>query len=151
MIHSDKHWFVTFIDDCTCLTWLYPSTKKTEVKEVFVRFYNMIATQFQTKIHILHSDNGTKYFNEQLTNFCKIRVFSIKLRVEILLSKMALLSEKIHLLEVVPKYLWGDVVLAVAYLKNRMPTEVLNFKTPLNHFSEFFPTIRLFFDLLIKF
>ena len=43
-------------------------TNRSEVKKVFVRFYNMIETQFQTKICILHSGNGTKYFNLQLTS-----------------------------------------------------------------------------------
>ena len=50
----------------------------------------------------------------------------------------------------VPKHLWGDVVLTSSYLINRMATKVLNFRTPLNHFKEFFPTLRLFSDLLIK-
>jgi hypothetical protein len=54
-----------------------------------------------------------------------------------------------HLLEVarslmfqmnVPKFLWGEAVKTVAYLINRMPSRVLNYKTPLgmltgnNHF-----------------
>ena len=50
----------------------------------------------------------------------------------------------------VPKYLWGDAVLTTTYLINRMPTKVLNIRTPLNHFKEFFPTARLFSSLPIK-
>ena len=50
----------------------------------------------------------------------------------------------------VPKYLWGDAVLTVAYLINRMPTKVLNFKTPLQHLKEFFPVVRLFSELPLK-
>ena len=31
----------------------------------------MVQTQFQTKISILHTDNGTEYFNELLGNLLK--------------------------------------------------------------------------------
>ena len=40
-----------------------------KVEEVFVWFYNMIEAQSQTIIRILHFDNSTEYFNEQLTYF----------------------------------------------------------------------------------
>ena len=59
LTHNDNRWFVTFIDDHTLLTWLYLLNNKSEIKEVFDRFYNMIETQFLTKIRILHPDNGT--------------------------------------------------------------------------------------------
>ena len=45
--------------------------KKSDVKKLFTNFYNMIENQFQTKIGILLSDNGTKYFNEHLGGFLK--------------------------------------------------------------------------------
>ena len=45
--------------------------KKSDVKNLFTNFYNMIENQFQTKIGILHSDNGTEYFNEHLGGFLK--------------------------------------------------------------------------------
>ena len=56
---SGKRWFVTFIDDHTRLCWVYLMHKKSEVKNLFKNFYTMIENQFQTKIGILHSDNGT--------------------------------------------------------------------------------------------
>ena len=63
LTHNGNHWFLTFIDDHTLLTWLYLLTNKLEIKVVFVRFYNMIETRFLTKIRILHFDNGIEYFN----------------------------------------------------------------------------------------
>ena len=42
---------------------------KSKVEKLFKNFYTMIENQFQTQIKILHSDNGTKYFNDVLGNF----------------------------------------------------------------------------------
>ena len=37
--------------------------------KTFQTFYNMIETQFQVKIGIFHTNNGTEYFNEFLGSF----------------------------------------------------------------------------------
>ena len=70
LIHSDvwgptpesrKHsysYFVSFIDDCTRMRWVYFLKNKSEVFDVFVKFYNLIVTQFHAKPKILRSDNG---------------------------------------------------------------------------------------------
>ena len=43
--------------------------EKSEVEKIFKEFYKMIENQFQTKISILRSDNGTEYFNKVLETF----------------------------------------------------------------------------------
>uniref|UniRef100_A0A2P2MB67 Retrovirus-related Pol polyprotein from transposon TNT 1-94 n=1 Tax=Rhizophora mucronata TaxID=61149 RepID=A0A2P2MB67_RHIMU len=57
-----------------------------------------------------------------------------------------------HLLEIaralmfsmhIPKYLWGETILAATYLINRMPTHVLNFATPLECFKYYFPDTQI--------
>ena len=65
-----------------------------------------------------------------------------------------------HLLEVarslmftngVPKQFWGESILTAAYLINRMPTRIFNFQSPLNVFTEFYPTAKVFTSLPPKF
>lgn len=46
-------------------------SEKFEVGKLFKDFYKIVETQFQTKINILHTDNGTEYFNEHLGIFLK--------------------------------------------------------------------------------
>ena len=46
-------------------------SEKSEVEKLFKIFYSLVETQFQTKIAVLHTDNGTKYFNEVLGSFLK--------------------------------------------------------------------------------
>ena len=48
-------------------------SEKSEVENFFKIFYSMIETQFQTKIGILHTDNGTEYFNQILGSFMRIK------------------------------------------------------------------------------
>jgi len=73
LIHSDvwgpskvltlgrSRWFVTFIDDCTRMAWVCLMKSKSEVKLLFEKFHNMIQTQYNAQIQVLHSDNGGEY------------------------------------------------------------------------------------------
>ena len=149
LIHSDvwdpskvktvfgKRWFVTFIDDHTRVCWVYLLQSKTEVATIFKSFYSMIETQFQTKISILHSDNGTEYFNHVLGVFLKEKgILHQSTCVDTPHQNGIVERKNKHLLEVshafmfkmsVPKYLWGEAVLTACYLINRMSSRVLNF------------------------
>ena len=64
-------YFVTFIDDCTRMSWIYFLRQKSEVFHVFVEFYNMICTQFQTQPCMLRTDNGREYINSNMQKFFK--------------------------------------------------------------------------------
>jgi hypothetical protein len=45
-IVSGVRWLVTFVDDCTHMTWLYLLKHKDEVFKVSQSFHAMIPTQF---------------------------------------------------------------------------------------------------------
>ena len=56
-------YYIMFVDDCTRISWVYFMKHKSEVFDVFVKFYHMILTQFQTQPQILWSDNGVNMLN----------------------------------------------------------------------------------------
>lgn len=58
-------WSVTFIDCFSRVTWLYSLHHKSDVFSCFKVFHKMIATQFDTKIRILRTDNGREYVNSE--------------------------------------------------------------------------------------
>nr|CAN81263.1 hypothetical protein VITISV_028698 [Vitis vinifera] len=58
---SGSRWFVTFIDDCTRMTWLCSMKTKDEVNLLFQKFHKMIETQYNAKVRVLRSDNGGEY------------------------------------------------------------------------------------------
>ena len=58
-----------FFNDHTHICWVYLLKDKTKVRSIFINFHSMIQTQFKTKIQILYTNNGTKYFNNILGNY----------------------------------------------------------------------------------
>jgi hypothetical protein len=66
---SNTKWFVCFIDDCTRVSWVYLLKEKSEVISIFQSFHQMILTQFNTKVQVLQSNNGGKYFKKDLSAY----------------------------------------------------------------------------------
>ena len=78
VIHSDvwgpskvtsfggSRWFVTFIDDCTRMTWVCLMKSKSEVNLLFQNFYKMVRTQYNAHVQVLRSDNGGEYLSSKL-------------------------------------------------------------------------------------
>ncbi|WJZ97408.1 hypothetical protein VitviT2T_016013 [Vitis vinifera] len=66
---SGSRWFVTFIDDCTRMTWLCLMKTKDEVNLLFQKFHKMIETQYNAKVRVLRSDNGGEYQSSDLQKY----------------------------------------------------------------------------------
>ena len=66
---SGSHWFVTFIDCCTRMTWVYLLKAKSDVFSCFQSFHKMVCTQFDAKIKILRTGNGIEYMNGRFGSY----------------------------------------------------------------------------------
>ncbi|RVW87783.1 Retrovirus-related Pol polyprotein from transposon TNT 1-94 [Vitis vinifera] len=66
---TGSRWFVTFVDDHTRVTWVFLMKKKSEVREIFENFNNMVQTQFQAKIQVLRTDNAREYYHNILGSY----------------------------------------------------------------------------------
>ena len=64
-------WFVTFIDNCSQMTWIFLMKSKDEVNSLFQRFYKMVTTQFQTQIQVRNTDNRGEYMSTIIQQFLK--------------------------------------------------------------------------------
>ena len=62
-------WFVTFIDDCTRITWIYLMRQKSDVCVVFCAFHQMVLTQFGVSIKVFRSNNEGGYVKRELNEF----------------------------------------------------------------------------------
>lgn len=58
---SSFKYFVTFVDDCSKVTWFYLLKHKSDVIVAFKSFYSIICTQYNTKVQVLRSDNDSIY------------------------------------------------------------------------------------------
>ncbi|XP_068666343.1 uncharacterized protein [Aristolochia californica] len=106
---SRAHYFLTFIDECTRMTW------------------------YQKQIRVLQSDNGTEFVDVSLRNFLNNHGIRHQTSCTYILPQQNGLAKRKNrqLLGVVrtslfdmnmPQFYWGEAVKFVAYLINRTPS-----------------------------
>jgi hypothetical protein len=54
-------YFLTIIDDHTKCTWIYLMKHKSDTRDLLVNFINMAENQFDSKVKMIHSDNGLEF------------------------------------------------------------------------------------------
>lgn len=137
---GDARYFLTFIDDATRMTYLYPLKSKTakEVRDSFLHFRNVFE-QDGRRVKSLRTDGGGEY-HKQMAELC------IELGIKheetapytpeqngVAESANGVICARIRsiLAETgLPKELWAELACTVTYLKNRSPTRSLETKTP---------------------
>ena len=148
---SGARWFVSFIDDCSRVTWLFLMKNKSDVSTILPVFLKMINTQFGEKVKIIRSDNGTEFFNLTLGSFFqKEGIIHQSPCVDTPQQNGVAERKNRHLLDMtrtllfqnkVPKSYWGEAVLTAAHLINRIPSRVLDHKEPILVLTKFFPQV----------
>ncbi|CAN6687056.1 unnamed protein product [Malus baccata var. baccata] len=148
---SGIRWFVTFVDDCTRMTWLYMLKNKSEVCDVFRLFQQMVKTQYSIDIKVLRSDNGGEYIASELSRFLQDRGIIHQTTCPHTPQQNGVAERKNrHILETaralligasVPKRFWPEAVTYAVYVINRMPSRVVEFRTPLQVLTEHVPVV----------
>ncbi|CAL8157411.1 unnamed protein product [Prunus armeniaca] len=106
-------------NDCTRMMWLYGMKIKSDVVEIFQRFYQMIQTQFMLHIKgVLHETTCPQ--TPQQNGVAESKNGQILTDAGALLLGVS-----------IPKRFWMDFVTNVVYLLNRLPLRVLDFQTPM--------------------
>uniref|UniRef100_A0A2N9HZW3 Integrase catalytic domain-containing protein n=1 Tax=Fagus sylvatica TaxID=28930 RepID=A0A2N9HZW3_FAGSY len=128
---SGARWFVSFIDDHTRMTWICLMKLKSEVSSLFQQFHKMIATQYQSNIQVIRSDNGGEFINKYLKQYLNSHGIVHQTTCPDTPQQNGVAERKNrHLLEVVraslfgahmPTSYWGEAVTVTtaAYLINR--------------------------------
>ena len=129
--------------------WVYFLKHKSDVFDVFVKFYNMFLTQFHAKPKILRSDNGGEYISVSMKHFfldhglvhqtsCpdtpqQNGVVERKNRTLLEISRALMFETRM------PVRFWTEAIAIATYLINRLPTKTLYFKTSLATLHTFTP------------
>jgi len=113
---------------------------KSEVNTIITYFFKLVEKQFHTQIQKIQFDNGREFFNSQTREFLKnLGVLQQSSCIYPPQQNGVVERKHRHLLNVahalhfqsnLPLNFWGDFVLTVAYLINRLPTNVLKCHTP---------------------
>ena len=134
--------------------------EKSKVGQIFQTFHKLIQNQFQTKIQVLKTDNGKEFFHSNLGTYLRNQgIIHLSSCVKTPQQNGVAERKNRHLLEVtrslmsathVPKHFWGEAVLTTTYLINRMPSCVLNFRTPFQTLLSAYPHIRFMSHIPLK-
>lgn len=62
-------YYVSFIDDFSKYTWLFPIARKSDVLTVFQRFKSLAENLLSSWIQTLRTDGGGEYVNHNFTSF----------------------------------------------------------------------------------
>jgi transposase InsO family protein len=152
LIHSDvwgpskvdslggSRWFVTFIDDCTRMTWVCLMKTKGEVNMLFQNFHKMISTQYNAQVKVLRSDNGGEYLSHELQQYLRTKGILHQTTCPNTPQQNGVAERKNrHLLEVIrallieahmPLSYWGEALTTATYLINRLPCSTIDYQTP---------------------
>ncbi|KAJ0714766.1 putative RNA-directed DNA polymerase [Helianthus annuus] len=129
------------VDDyCQHFIWVYPLKYKSETFPTFVKFHNLITTQFQRKIKTFQCDLGGEFDNTAFKTFATQQGLLFRFscpqtssqngRAERMIRR---LNDIIHALLIhshLPPTFWVEALHTATYLHNILPTKRLNFFTP---------------------
>ncbi|KAJ8517721.1 hypothetical protein ONZ45_g5159 [Pleurotus djamor] len=135
-----KKYYVTFTDDHTRLTQLHLMRSKDEVFQHYKTFEAFAQTQLDSKIKVLHSDNGGEYTGKEFTLYLKSKGTKQKLTIHntpqhngVAERRNRTIIERaraIFMASKLPHKLWGEAVRHIVWLVNRTSTKALKGKTP---------------------
>ncbi|KAK1431336.1 hypothetical protein QVD17_07793 [Tagetes erecta] len=133
-------YFLTIVDDYSRAVWIYLLKSKDETFRYINAFFKLIATQFKQHIKVCRTDNGTEFVNKQLGMFFEQNGVIHQTSCAYTPQQNGIVERKHrHLLNTarslmfqanVPLNMWNECVLTATYLINRLPSSVLNGKSP---------------------
>ncbi|KAK9063310.1 hypothetical protein SSX86_017180 [Deinandra increscens subsp. villosa] len=144
-------YFLTVVDDFSRAVWVFLLKHKDEVFINLQIFCNLIETQFNKKVKVFRSDNGTEFVNRRLTEFFQTKGIVHQTTCAYTPQQNGIVERKHrHLLNVarallfqsnLPLRFWSDCVLTAGYLINRTPSSVLGGMTPYECVYGFKPSL----------
>ena len=145
-------YFLICVDDFSRRTWVFLLKQKPETTKTLENFCKMIKRQFDTDIKGFRIDNARDFCNTNLKEFFESQGIRHETSCPYTPQQNGLGERKISdimnkcrtlmIAENMPRNLWGFGVLTVVYLNNRVPTKVLNWKSPLEVLEAKFPNIQ---------
>ncbi|GAA0156904.1 hypothetical protein LIER_14287 [Lithospermum erythrorhizon] len=136
----NTRYFLTLVEDCSKSTWTILLNNKMQVLSVVKSFFNMVKKQFHADIKKLRTNNGSEFLSNDFQAYISdLGVLHYKSCVYTPQENGVVQRKHQHLLQVarslmiqsfLPQSFWGYAVLTTTYIINRLPTSMLNWKSP---------------------
>lgn len=137
---NGEHYFLSIVDDYSRGVWVYLMRYKSEVGRLLTSFCNMTKTQFDTRVKRIRTDNGSEFKSIYMIEFYRDQGIILENSCPYTPQQNGVVERKHrHLLEMgralrfqasLPIEFWGDCILTAAYIINKLPTKVLENRTP---------------------
>lgn len=135
-LHGHKY-FLTIIDDHTRHTWIFLMTAKSETRSLLQNFVIFVKTQFNKSVKSIRSDNGSEFlYQEFYDKFGILHQTSCVATpqqnsiVERKHGQILNVTRNLLFHAKLPKFFWSYAVLHAVYLINRLPSPILQNKSP---------------------
>ncbi|KAJ9555731.1 hypothetical protein OSB04_010345 [Centaurea solstitialis] len=126
--YQGYRFFLTIVDDYSRFTWVYMLKHKSKVTMLIPQFYAMIQTQFGKGIRSVRSDNAKEFDFSQF--FANKGVIPQKSCVERKHQHILNVARALFFQSKIPLAYWSECVRTTIFLINRIPSKLLNNKTP---------------------
>lgn len=137
---ANTNYMLTLVDDFSRATWTYLLQHKSQATATFSTFINMVHNQFDGKIKGVKTDNGKEFVNYDflalLNKHCIIHQKTCPYTpqqngtVERKHRHLLQLARSLMIQANLPKWFWSYSLLTATYIINRLPSPILNWKTP---------------------
>ena len=138
--HDGYHYFLTMVDDYSRTTWTQLFRCKSNALHTIKAFISLIENQFQTRLKTIRSDNGLEFSSTEATCFFQEKGIIHQKSCPYTPQQNGVVERKHkYLLETarallfqskIPMRHLGECVLTATYLINRLPTKLLQGKSP---------------------
>ncbi|KAK1408669.1 hypothetical protein QVD17_40643 [Tagetes erecta] len=138
--HDGYRYYVLFVDDHSRFTWLYPLRAKSEFHNILGIFLKLVQTQFSTKLKTLQTDGGTEFLNQHVRRTLQDNGTFHRISCPYTPQQNGRVERKHrHVVETglammfnscVPSTYWVEAFSTAVYIINRLPTKVLESKSP---------------------
>ncbi|KAL0391906.1 UNVERIFIED_CONTAM: Retrovirus-related Pol polyprotein from transposon RE1 [Sesamum radiatum] len=150
-------YFLTVVDDYSRATWTFLLQHKFQVYSKLEKFFNTIKTQYDAIVKIVRTDNGSEFVNSSCNTLFQSLGITHQRTSPYSPQQNGVVERKHkHLLAVarallfegsLPRRFWGECILTATYLINRLPSSLLQWKSPfeiLHNKSPSFDHLRVF-------
>ncbi|KAJ9544289.1 hypothetical protein OSB04_023996 [Centaurea solstitialis] len=133
-------YYALFVDDFSRFTWFYPMKHKSDFFQVLAAFLRFVQTQFSCKVKVFQSDGGTEFTNHRVRSLLVENGTHHRLSCPYTPQQNGRAERKHrHVTETglamlfnanAPSSLWVDAFSSAVYIVNRLPSKVLQSKSP---------------------
>jgi hypothetical protein len=144
-------YYIIFIDDCSCKTWIYFLKTKDESFSRFQEFKNLVENQTGRHIRVFRTDNGKEFDSFKYDELCRASGIKRELTVPYNPQQNGVAERKNRTIceaarammhdQNLPLSLWAEAASIAVYIQNRCPHKAFEAKNPEEVFTGCKPSI----------